>query len=165
MCESLCSTQLLSDWKLKFEECQLDLESSQKESRSLSTELFKLKNCYEEALDHLETVKRENKNLQGLSGFSSHRNTCDLVLQMVSYHGQLRPTCDCSSVCIDSTVQISAIDLIPDEIHDLTDQISHGGKTIHELERMKKILDVEKSDIRAALEEAEVTDQPAVDIQ
>lgn len=38
---------------------------SQKESRSLSTELFKLKNSYEEALDHLETVKRENKNLQG----------------------------------------------------------------------------------------------------
>lgn len=57
--------QLLSDWKLKFEESQLDLEASQRESRSLSTELFKLKNCYEEALDHLETVKRENKNLQG----------------------------------------------------------------------------------------------------
>lgn len=57
--------QLLSDWKLKFEESQTELEVSQKESRSLSTELFKLKNCYEEALDHLETVKRENKNLQG----------------------------------------------------------------------------------------------------
>ena len=48
--------------------------------------------------------------------------------------------------------------LTPEEILDLTDQISEGGKTIHELERMKKILDVEKSDIRAALEEAEVTD-------
>lgn len=57
--------QLLSDWKLKFEESQTDLEASQRESRSLSTELFKLKNCYEEALDQLETVKRENKNLQG----------------------------------------------------------------------------------------------------
>lgn len=48
--------------------------------------------------------------------------------------------------------------LIPDEIHDMTDQISHGGKAIHELERVKKILDVEKGDIRAALEEAEVSD-------
>ena len=57
--------QLLSDWKLKFEESQLDLEASQRESRSLSTELFKLKNCYEAALDQLETIKRENKNLQG----------------------------------------------------------------------------------------------------
>lgn len=63
----VCLTQLLSDWKLRFEECQTDLEASQKESRNLSTELFKLKNSYEEALDHLETVKRENKNLQGLS--------------------------------------------------------------------------------------------------
>lgn len=44
-----------------------------------------------------------------------------------------------------------------EEILDLTDQISQGGKTIYELERKKKILDVEKSDIRAALEEAEVT--------
>lgn len=57
--------QLLSDWKLRFEESQMELEASQKESRNLSTELFKLKNCYEEALDHLDTVKRENKNLQG----------------------------------------------------------------------------------------------------
>lgn len=62
--------QLLSDWKLKFEETQSDLEASQTESRSLSTELFKLKNHYEEALDHLETVRRENKNLQGGSLFS-----------------------------------------------------------------------------------------------
>ena len=41
------------------------MESSQKEARSLSTELFKLKNSYEETLDQLETMKRENKNLQG----------------------------------------------------------------------------------------------------
>uniref|UniRef100_A0A672HPB8 Myosin, heavy chain b n=1 Tax=Salarias fasciatus TaxID=181472 RepID=A0A672HPB8_SALFA len=31
---------------------------------SLYTELFKMKNSYEEALDQLETLKRENKNLQ-----------------------------------------------------------------------------------------------------
>ncbi|XP_054628952.1 myosin-7B-like [Dunckerocampus dactyliophorus] len=46
---------------------------------------------------------------------------------------------------------------LQDEILDLTDQISHSGKTIYELERMKKVLDVEKSDIKAALEEAEGT--------
>lgn len=57
--------QVLSEWRQKYEDCQSELESSQKESRSLSTELFKLKNSYEEAIDHLETLKRENKNLQG----------------------------------------------------------------------------------------------------
>lgn len=56
---------MLSEWRQKFEETQAELEGSQKESRSLSTELFKLKNSYEEALDQLETIKRENKNLQG----------------------------------------------------------------------------------------------------
>lgn len=30
----------------------------------MGTELFKMKNSYEEALDQLETLKRENKNLQ-----------------------------------------------------------------------------------------------------
>ncbi|XP_053174096.1 myosin-7B-like [Scomber japonicus] len=46
---------------------------------------------------------------------------------------------------------------LQEEIVDLTEQISLEGKTIHELERIKKILDMEKSDIRAALEEAEGT--------
>nr|XP_008297885.1 PREDICTED: myosin heavy chain, fast skeletal muscle-like [Stegastes partitus] len=55
---------VLSEWKQKYEEGQAELEGAQKEARSLSTELFKMKNSYEEALDHLETMKRENKNLQ-----------------------------------------------------------------------------------------------------
>lgn len=45
---------------------------------------------------------------------------------------------------------------LTEEISDLTDQISQGGKTIHELEKIKKSLDIEKSEIQAALEEAEV---------
>uniref|UniRef100_A0A8C9N017 Myosin heavy chain 7 n=1 Tax=Serinus canaria TaxID=9135 RepID=A0A8C9N017_SERCA len=44
---------------------------------------------------------------------------------------------------------------LQEEIADLTDQISLGGKTIHELEKVKKVLENEKSDIQAALEEAE----------
>ncbi|XP_034027771.1 myosin-7B-like [Thalassophryne amazonica] len=44
---------------------------------------------------------------------------------------------------------------LQDEILDLTDQVGQGGKAIHELERMKKILDVERDDIRAVLEETE----------
>lgn len=44
-----------------------------------------------------------------------------------------------------------------EEISDLTDQISQGGKTIHELEKMKKGLELEKNEIQAALEEVEVS--------
>lgn len=46
---------------------------------------------------------------------------------------------------------------LPEEIVDLSDQISQGSKTIHELEMAKKSLDLEKSEIQAALEEAEVS--------
>ncbi|MGH0127946.1 UNVERIFIED_CONTAM: hypothetical protein FKN15_020950 [Acipenser sinensis] len=59
--------RVLADWKQKYEESQAELEAALKEARSLSTELFKLKNSYEEALDQLETFKRENKNLQHLT--------------------------------------------------------------------------------------------------
>ena len=56
--------QVLAEWKQKYEESQVELEGAQKEARSLSTEMFKLKNSYEESLDQVETLKRENKNLQ-----------------------------------------------------------------------------------------------------
>merc|ERR1712127_1138611 len=56
--------KVIAEHKQKEEELQVELEQSQKESRSLSTELFKTKNAYEESLDALETIKRENKNLQ-----------------------------------------------------------------------------------------------------
>lgn len=80
--------QVLAEWKQKFEESQTELESSQKEARSLSTELFKLKNSYEESLDHLETMKRENKNLQGQT--MSIISLCNLVNKiMIFYRDQL----------------------------------------------------------------------------
>lgn len=43
-----------------------------------------------------------------------------------------------------------------EEISDLTEQIAEGGKRIHELEKIKKQVEQEKSEIQAALEEAEV---------
>ena len=47
-----------------------------------------------------------------------------------------------------------------EEISDLTEQIAEGGKAIHELEKVKKQIEQEKSELQASLEEAEV--QPSV---
>lgn len=44
-----------------------------------------------------------------------------------------------------------------EEISDLTEQLGEGGKTIHELEKARKQLEQEKSEIQSALEEAEVS--------
>ncbi|XP_068581718.1 myosin-1B-like [Cebidichthys violaceus] len=56
--------KIVSEWKQKYEEGQAELESAMKEVRCLGTENFKMKNAFEECLEHLETLKRENKNLQ-----------------------------------------------------------------------------------------------------
>eukprot|EP00061_Rhincodon_typus_P011274 g36175.t1 len=50
--------------KQKYEELQVELDSSQKECRSQVTEVFKLRTVYEETIEQLEIVKKDNKNLQ-----------------------------------------------------------------------------------------------------
>ncbi|KAM6957857.1 myosin-16-like [Aplochiton taeniatus] len=55
--------KMAAEWSQKNEELQLELDTSQRESRSYMTELYKLKTAYEESLDHLETVRKDNKTL------------------------------------------------------------------------------------------------------
>lgn len=56
---------MAAEWNQKNEELQLELDNSQKESRSYMTELYKLKTAYEESQDHIETIRKENKALSG----------------------------------------------------------------------------------------------------
>lgn len=62
--------KMLAEWQQKCEELQVEVDNSQKECRIYMTENFKLKTAYEEALEHLESVKKENKTLQGKYRFS-----------------------------------------------------------------------------------------------
>ena len=50
---------------MKVEELQSDLEASQREARNYSTEIIKLRTSYEESIEQIEIIKRENKNLTG----------------------------------------------------------------------------------------------------
>lgn len=59
--------KMLAEWQQKCEELQVEVDSSQKECRMYMTESFKIKTAYEESLEHLESVKKENKTLQGES--------------------------------------------------------------------------------------------------
>lgn len=43
-----------------------------------------------------------------------------------------------------------------EEISDLTEQLGSSGKSIHELEKIRKQLEAEKMELQSALEEAEV---------
>lgn len=69
----------LEERRRQEEEMQRELEAAQREARGLGTELFRLRHSHEEALEALETLKRENKNLQGRTGGPEHlRITLDL---------------------------------------------------------------------------------------
>lgn len=57
---------MAAEWSQKNEELQLELENSQKESRSYMTELYKLKTAYEESQDQMETIRKDNKLLSGV---------------------------------------------------------------------------------------------------
>jgi len=98
--------KVVGEWKLKVDDLAAELDSSQKECRNYSTELFRIKAAYEENLEQVDAVRRENKNLA-------------------------------------------------DEIKDLMDNIGEGGRSLHETEKCRKRLEIEKEELQAALEEAE----------
>merc|ERR1719237_1483539 len=98
--------RIVGEWKSKVEGLSMDLDGAQNETRSVSSELFKVKNAYDEAMLQLDEVRRENKPLSN-------------------------------------------------EIKDILDQIPEGGRSIHEIDKIRKRLEAEKMELEAALSEAE----------
>merc|ERR1711910_125772 len=98
--------RIVGEWKAKVDGLGMDLDTAQKETRNISSELFRVKNAYDEAVIQLEEVRRENK-------------------------------------------------LLSNEIKDIMDQISEGGRSIHEIDKIRKRLEAEKMELEAALSEAE----------
>ena len=98
--------RILGEWKHKVEGLGLDLDGAQKETRNISSDLFHIKNAYDEAVTQLDEVRKENHSL---------------------------------SI----------------EIKDIMDQITEGGRSIHEIDKIRKRLEAEKLELEAALSEAE----------
>merc|ERR1719429_513703 len=100
--------KVIGEWKTKVDSLSRDLDNSQKETRNIASDLFKVKSAYEECVLQLDEVRRENKTLSN-------------------------------------------------EIKDIMDQISEGGRSIHEINKICKRLEAEKMELEAALSEAEAT--------
>ena len=83
----------MDEWRLKCEDLSTELESSQRECRNCSSELFRLRAAWDETVEQLDSVRRENKNLA-------------------------------------------------DEIKDLLYQLGEGGRSIHELDKQRRRLQV-----------------------
>jgi hypothetical protein len=48
--------RIVTEWKAKVDSLSMDLDNSQKETRNSSSELFRIKNAYEESVLQLEEV-------------------------------------------------------------------------------------------------------------
>merc|ERR1711990_862795 len=55
--------RIVGEWKGKVDGLGMDLDTAQKETRNISSELFRVKNAYDESVLQLEEVRRENKLL------------------------------------------------------------------------------------------------------
>merc|ERR1711892_696329 len=55
--------RIVGEWKGKVDGLGKDLDEAQKETRNISSELFRVKNAYDESVLQLEEVRRENKTL------------------------------------------------------------------------------------------------------
>merc|ERR1712242_671100 len=55
--------KIVGEWKHKVDSMGMDLDVAQKECRNASSELFRVKNAYEEAVLQLDEVRKENKVL------------------------------------------------------------------------------------------------------
>merc|ERR1711963_1015765 len=84
--------KVLGEWQSKAADLAAEINASQDEGRNYSSELFRLKAAQQEAVEQLDVVKRENKNLA-------------------------------------------------DEIKDLLDQLGEGGRSIHALDKQRRMLE------------------------
>merc|ERR1712001_654862 len=55
--------KVVGEWKAKGDDIASEVDASQKECRSYNSELFRLKAAWDETMEQLDVVKRENKNL------------------------------------------------------------------------------------------------------
>merc|ERR1719244_1285610 len=55
--------KIINEWKMKTDDLANELDASQKEARNYSTEHFRIKAAYEENIQTVDGIHRENKNL------------------------------------------------------------------------------------------------------
>ncbi|KAE9414726.1 hypothetical protein Angca_002787, partial [Angiostrongylus cantonensis] len=98
--------KVVDEWRRKCECLIQELESSQRDTRTATTEAIRLRNQLDEAAEQVEGVRRENKALA-------------------------------------------------QELKDITDQLDEGGKSVHDLQKIRRRLEIEKEELQLALDESE----------
>ena len=120
--------KVVGEWRLKCEDLSAELDNSQRECRNQSSELFRLRAAWDEAVEQLDSVRRY------------HNLECCLIHFV---------TQNVSRFIVDNAIIYNVAYLITrenknlaDEIKDLMDQLGEGGRSIHELDKQRRRLQV-----------------------
>ncbi len=115
----------------------------QTESRGLSAEIYRLKSQIEEANDQVETFRKDNKNLQGKQISDKWCSKFPFVpVQMVKFPASH------TKLAGQGKKWDELLNYVADEITDLTDQLGEGGKSVHDLDKMRRKLMIEKEELQ-----------------
>ena len=73
--------KVVGEWRLKCEDLSAELDNSQRECRNQSSELFRLRAAWDEAVEQLDSVRRYN-NLEYVQNLTLIKMLVDLLLTM-----------------------------------------------------------------------------------
>jgi len=124
----------IEDLTIDLERANTTINALDKKQRNFDKEIATWKQRVEEIQSELDEAQRESRNYQ-----------TEVYKLRTSYEESIEQL---------DIVKRENKNLI-DEIGDLTDQLTSGGKSIHELGKAKKKAEIEADELKAALEEAE----------
>jgi len=154
----------LEEAEATIENLNMKLGSLDKQNRHMSDELDKMNIECERAANLASTAEFRQRNFDKIlaewkmkmDDLSAELDASQKECQ--NYSSELFRVTSCHEENVD---QINAVKNenknLSDEITDLMDQISEGGKNMNEATRVSKRLEAEKEELQAALEEAEAT--------
>lgn len=151
--------RVMEEWKKKCDDLAAELEGAQHDNRNLSTELFKAKSVQDELLE-VNSFTFQFSPLKDWIWFSMKlaKNGHSLCHSLHSKPGsnELKYL---NLISFHFLQQIESLrrenKSLSLEIKDLTDQLTEGGRTVHELQKMIRRLESEKEELQKALDDAE----------
>jgi myosin heavy chain 6/7 len=152
----------LSEAEETIESLNQKVVALEKSKQRLSTELEDMQLEVERAKSLASQIEKKQKYFDKIVG-EWKTKTDDLALELDVSQKECRNYSTelfrLKSVYEETNEQLDAVRRenknLGDEIKDLMDQIGEGGRNIHEIDKARKRLEVEKEELTAALEEAE----------
>ena len=150
--ENECTVEQLNGNIRQMETTNCKLHSQVKETSAQCNQANILNASMEKKANQFDMIVSEWRGrVEGLSK--------DLDIAQKEARNESSELCRVKAAYEESVLQLDEVrkenKALTNEIKDLIDQISEGGRSVHEIDKIRKRLEFEKSELQAALEEAE----------